>query len=94
MPRAGWPATRRWRQTNAQNDAVRAEDDERLFAELDHATLLRAVYSERQLFEVMCDFWTNHLNIWRRAKWLTPAEDRRTTSRSCGPMRSGSSQTC
>ena len=19
----------------------------------------------------MCDFWTNHLNIWRRAKWLT-----------------------
>ena len=59
------------RSTDAQNDAVRAEDGERLFAELDHATLLRAVYSERQLYEVMCDFWTNHLNIWRRAKWLT-----------------------
>jgi len=57
--------------TDAQNDAVRAQDDERLFAELDHATLLRAVHSERQLYEVMCDFWTNHLNIWRRAKWLS-----------------------
>jgi uncharacterized protein (DUF1800 family) len=59
------------RQTNAQNDAVRSSDEELLFAELDHATLQRAVYSERQLYEVMCDFWTNHLNIWRRAKWLT-----------------------
>lgn len=59
------------RQTNAQNEAVRTADEELLFAELDHATLQRAVYSERQLHEVMCDFWTNHLNIWRRAKWLT-----------------------
>lgn len=59
------------RQTNFQNDAVRSTDEELIFAELDHATLLRAVYSERQLYEVMCDFWTNHLNIWRRAKWLT-----------------------
>jgi uncharacterized protein (DUF1800 family) len=59
------------RQTNAQNEAVRSTDEDRLLAELDHATLLRAVHSERQLFEVMCDFWTNHLNIWRRAKWLT-----------------------
>jgi uncharacterized protein (DUF1800 family) len=59
------------RATNAQNDAVRSTDEELLFAELDHATLQRAVLSERQLYEVMCDFWTNHLNIWRRAKWLT-----------------------
>lgn len=59
------------RQTNSQNDAVRANGGELLFAELDHATLQRAVYSERQLFEVMCDFWTNHFNIWRRAKWLS-----------------------
>lgn len=59
------------RQTNAQNDAVRSNDEALLFAELDHATLLRGVYSQRQLFEVMCDVWTNHLNISRRAKWLT-----------------------
>lgn len=59
------------RRTNAQNDATRASDQEQLFAELDHATLQRAVFSERQLYEVMCDFWTNHVNVWRRAKWLT-----------------------
>ncbi len=59
------------RNTNAQNDEIRRDDDKRIFGELDHATLLRAVHSERQLYEVMCDFWTNHLNIWRRAKWLS-----------------------
>ena len=59
------------RQTNFQNEAVRNSDEELLFAELDHATIQRAVYSERQLYEVMCDFWTNHLTVWRRAKWLT-----------------------
>jgi uncharacterized protein (DUF1800 family) len=59
------------RQTNSQNDAVRATDQNDLFYQLDHATLLRAVYSERQLYEVMCDFWTNHFNIWRSADWLT-----------------------
>lgn len=32
--------------------------------ELRHATLLRAVFSRRQLFETMVDFWTNHLNTY------------------------------
>ncbi len=59
------------RANNSANEAVRVADEQRLFAELDHATLLRAVYSERQLYEVMCDFWTNHFNISRQAKWLT-----------------------
>lgn len=58
-------------QTNAQNDLVRNQDNSLILSELDHATLLRAVYSQRQLYEVMCDFWTNHLNIWRGAKWLS-----------------------
>lgn len=58
-------------QSNAENDVVRKQDNGRILAELDHATLLRAVYSERQLYEVMCDFWTNHLNVWRGAKWLS-----------------------
>jgi uncharacterized protein (DUF1800 family) len=57
--------------TNAENDLVRQSDEERLFAELDHATLLRAVHSPRQLYEVMCQFWSNHLNIWRRSSWMT-----------------------
>lgn len=59
------------RQNNWQNEAYRANDQNDLFYQLDHATLLRAVYSERQLYEVMCDFWTNHFNIWRSADWIT-----------------------
>jgi uncharacterized protein (DUF1800 family) len=34
-----------------------------LLGERAHATLLRAVYSRRQLYEVMVEFWTNHFNI-------------------------------
>ncbi len=33
-------------------------------AELSEAKLLRAVYSERQLQEVMTDFWFNHFNVF------------------------------
>lgn len=32
--------------------------------ELMQATVLRQVYSERQLFEMMVDFWSNHFNIY------------------------------
>ena len=32
--------------------------------ELSQAKLLRAVYSERQLEEVMTDFWFNHFNVF------------------------------
>lgn len=41
--------------------------------------LLRAVYSRRQLFEVMVEFWTNHLNIDLEkgdCVYLKPADDR------------------
>ena len=31
--------------------------------ELSHATLVRYAWSRRQLLEVVCDFWSNHLNI-------------------------------
>jgi uncharacterized protein (DUF1800 family) len=34
-----------------------------LRSEMSRHTLLRAVYSKRQLFEVMVSFWTDHLNI-------------------------------
>jgi uncharacterized protein (DUF1800 family) len=33
-------------------------------AELQQAKILRAVYSERQLQEVMADFWLNHFNVF------------------------------
>ena len=39
------------------------EDAEALPPVLRRLTLLRAIYSERQLFEVMCEFWSDHFNI-------------------------------
>ncbi|MEP6925287.1 MAG: DUF1800 domain-containing protein [Pyrinomonadaceae bacterium] len=42
-------------------------------------TLLRAIYSRRQLFEVMVGFWTDHLNINLEKGdciYLKPADDR------------------
>ena len=38
----------------------------RIFDELAEAKLLRAVYSERQLEEVLVDFWFNHFNVFAR----------------------------
>src|SRR5215831_2838088 len=47
--------------------------------EITRHTLLRAVYSRRQLFEVMVGFWTDHLNINLEkgdSIYLKPADDR------------------
>jgi uncharacterized protein (DUF1800 family) len=47
--------------------------------EITRHTLLRAVYSRRQLFEVMAGFWTDHLNINLEkgdSIYLKPADDR------------------
>ena len=51
--------------TPAQNWAVLQADggQTRILGEVMHATFLRAVYSPKQLYEVMCDFWFNHLNV-------------------------------
>jgi len=53
----------------------------RIIAELQASRILRAVYSERQLQEVMVDFWTNHFNIFANKgadRWLLPSYDRDT----------------
>lgn len=39
------------------------EDAEYLPPVLRRMAILRAVYSQRQLFEVMCEFWSDHFNI-------------------------------
>ncbi len=47
--------------------------------EITRHTLLRAVYSRRQLFEVMAGFWTDHLNINLEKGdciYLKPSDDR------------------
>ena len=52
--------------------------------EMARQTLLRAVYSKRQLFEVMVGFWTDHLNINIEKGdciYLKPTDDREVIRR-------------
>ncbi|MGA9995829.1 MAG: DUF1800 domain-containing protein [Pyrinomonadaceae bacterium] len=52
-----------------------------IVGELQASRILRAVYSERQLQEVMVDFWTNHFNVFAGKgadKWLLTSYDRDT----------------
>jgi uncharacterized protein (DUF1800 family) len=49
--------------------------------ELQQARLLRAVHTERQLYEVMAGFWSNHFNIFAAKgadRWLSTSYDRDT----------------
>jgi len=53
----------------------------RVIFELQLGRLLRAVYSERQLYELMVDFWSNHFNVFVAKgadRWLTTSYDRDT----------------
>lgn len=52
--------------------------------EITRHTLLRAVYSRRQLYEVMVEFWTDHLNIDLEkgdCVYLKPSDDREVIRR-------------
>ncbi len=54
---------------------------QRITAELQASRILRAVYSERQLQEVMVDFWSNHFNVFAGKgadRWLLISYDRDT----------------
>ncbi|MCI0746708.1 MAG: DUF1800 domain-containing protein [Verrucomicrobia subdivision 3 bacterium] len=58
--------------------------DHVLLRELVHGTLLRAVYSQRQLYEVMIQFWSDHFNIDPSkgdCKWLKVWDDREVIRR-------------
>ncbi len=47
--------------------------------QLNASRIMRAVYSERQLNEVMVDFWTNHFNVYANkaaTRWFLPEYDR------------------
>lgn len=51
----------------------------RIVAELSMAKLTRAIYSERQLEEVMTDFWFNHFNVFAGKgpdRWLLTSYER------------------
>ncbi|NUM54875.1 MAG: DUF1800 domain-containing protein [Candidatus Hydrogenedentes bacterium] len=50
-----------------------------LLRELTRASMQRAIYSKRQLYEVMVEFWTDHFNIAQSkgdCAWLKTADDR------------------
>ena len=52
-----------------------------IILELQQARLLRAVDSQRQLYELMVDFWNNHFNVFAAKgadRWLMTAYDRDT----------------
>lgn len=54
-------------------DHVRGEQDRSLpFDEVERATWLRAVYSKRQLLEVLADHWHNHFNVLGWDYWAAP----------------------
>jgi uncharacterized protein (DUF1800 family) len=55
------------------------ESPQRIIAELNASRILRAVYSERQLQEVMVSFWTNHFNVYAQKgadRWFLTSYDR------------------
>src|SRR5689334_5886573 len=52
-----------------------AQRGRRLVGEFQELAVMRAVLSERQLYEVMVDFWTNHFNVYLAKgadRFLTP----------------------
>jgi len=51
----------KWNITQARNNIEAFSWD--LMRDVGVATIARAVWSKRQVFEVMCDFWSNHLNV-------------------------------
>jgi len=72
---------------DAQNSSVAPKptpppkNPQMIVTELQRAKLLRAVYSERQLYEMMVDFWENHFSIFANKdddRYLLTSYDRET----------------
>jgi len=52
------------RREMARRDTSDASPPRRMVAELQRLHVLRAIRSERQLYEIMVDFWLNHFNVF------------------------------
>jgi uncharacterized protein (DUF1800 family) len=74
------PQRRQYRQAIAKYMREQGlESPQRIMYELNSSRILRAVYSERQLQEVMVDFWTNHFNVFAQKgadRWFLTSYDR------------------
>ncbi|MEM6454966.1 MAG: DUF1800 domain-containing protein [Acidobacteriota bacterium] len=44
----------------------------RPIVETERATFIRAIYTKRQLFELMAAFWHNHFNVYAWEFWIAP----------------------
>lgn len=76
---AGENAVRRFELLNEPLGELFEYQDKHLLDALVRSTVLRAVFTERQLYEVMVNFWSDHFNIDPSkgdAKWLKVADDR------------------
>ncbi len=72
-------AARRFEALSAPLGEMYEYKEEFLLEQLTRVTLVRAARSERQLYEVMTHFWTDHFNIdssKKDCKWLKAADDR------------------
>lgn len=72
-------AVRRFELLNEPLGELFEYQDKHLLDALVRSTVLRAVFTERQLYEVMVNFWSDHFNIDPSkgdAKWLKVADDR------------------
>ena len=61
-----------------------ADNPAQVVYELQEAVLLRSIYSRRQLFERMVEFWTDHFNINQLddfCLWFKTSDDRRVVRR-------------
>ena len=70
---------RRLEELNAPAGEMFEYKDKYLLEQMTRGTLLRAVASRRQLYEVMVQFWTDHFNIDPSkgdCRWLKAADDR------------------
>ena len=71
---------RRQQQGQGQGDAQEMKNrPQEIVLELSEAKMTRAIYSERQLQEVMADFWFNHFNVFvgkGPERWFLPSYER------------------
>ncbi len=69
---------------------TRCRSCKRTADELGRATALRAIYSRRQLLEVMVEFWTDHFNIDQSkadCRWLKTIDDAAIRRHALGKFR-------
>ena len=65
----------------AKLQLARMQGPQRIISEISMAKVNRAIYSDRQLYEVMANFWFNHFNVFAGKgadRWMLTAYERDT----------------